>query len=350
MDYFERKPKKIAVLRALQIGDLLTSVPALRALRYANPNAQIILIGLPWARDFVKRFSLYLDEWIEFPGYPGFPEREPNLAAMPDFFTALQQRQLDLAIQMHGSGTISNAIVAGFQAKISAGFHPSSVIDPAPGLYLPYPEDLPEPLRLLRLMEHLGFPPQDTFLEFPILQDDWKNFERSLRETRLEPGRYVIIHPGARAADRRWPIERFAYVADRLAAQGRSIVLTGSPDEASLVAEVESRLQFKAVNMAGRTSLGVAAAWVSQAALLICNDTGVSHIAAALNVPSIVLFSNSDPLRWAPLNRLLHQVVEKASTVPAAVIVDKAQDLLMKRPTHHSASRQAMQPVFNAQV
>ncbi|HZW02981.1 MAG TPA: glycosyltransferase family 9 protein [Anaerolineaceae bacterium] len=347
MNYFERKPQEIAIFRALQLGDLLVSVPALRALRFANPEAIVTLIGLPWARAFVSRFSMYLDDWIEFPGYPGLPEREPDMAAVPSFFAEVQQRRFDLAIQMQGSGRISNGILAGFRAKISAGFHPVGNVTVSPSSFLPYPEDLPEPLRLLRLMEHLGIPAQGTYLEFPILQDEWQAYEQMVRAENLRPGEYICIHPGARAEERRWPVERFAIVADRLSDQGWPIVITGSPEEVPLAAEMVGAMKRAPINLTGRTDLGVAAAWISQARLLICNDTGVSHIAAALNVPSVVLFSASDPLRWGPLNRKLHQVVTNAGAVPASNVIERAEKILSdQRMAPQSKSIQPKPAVF----
>ncbi|RYE29846.1 MAG: LPS biosynthesis glycosyltransferase, partial [Sphingobacteriaceae bacterium] len=97
--------KKIVVFRALQLGDLLCSIPAFRALRTTYPEAKITLVGLPWAESLLTRFSDYFDAFIAFPGYPGLPEQEINPQKITAFLQEIQAQNFDLALQMQGNGS-----------------------------------------------------------------------------------------------------------------------------------------------------------------------------------------------------------------------------------------------------
>lgn len=304
----ELAPRSVVVLRALQLGDLLCAVPALRALRAALPEAYISLIGLPWAQAFAARFKHYLDGFIPFPGYPGLPEREPDIHAFPEFLSTVQQHRFDLAIQFQGSGIYTNPLTALLSAKRCAGFYAEGEFCPDADHSLPYPEDEPEIQRLLRLMEFLGAPSQGEALEFPLEAADHNELGRYVdAEVLRQP--YACLHPGARSAVKRWRSECFAAVGDALSDCGLQIVLTGSEGEARLTRAVAAAMRAPAIDSAGPISIGGLAALLSRARLLVSNDTGVSHLAAALRVSSVVLFVASDMARWAPPNRDLHRCV-----------------------------------------
>lgn len=303
-----RRLQRIAVLRALQLGDMLCAVPALRALRAAHPDARISLVGLPWAHAFVERYAHYVDELLVLPGVPGMPEQPQGQGDLDGFLRTMRARRFDLAIQLHGSGTLTNGLLRQFGAARMAGFHAAGHPCPDPARFLAWQDGEHEVLRALRLMRLLGCPPRGEALEFPLTVADHDDLHRACGSL-PPPGSYVCIHPGARMLTRRWPFERFAAVADRLAQQGWRIVLTGSADEAALAAAVEQAMHAPALNLAGKTSLGALAALVAQAALVVCNDTGMSHVSAAVATPSVVVCNGADPGRWAPLDHVRHRVL-----------------------------------------
>jgi ADP-heptose:LPS heptosyltransferase len=318
----------------------------MRALRAAFPQSHITLIGLAWAKTFVKRFSHYVDEFLEFPGYPGIPEIAPPVHEIPQFLASVQQQRFDLALQMHGSGIISNTFTVLLGARVNAGFYLPGQYCPEPDYFLPYPDHEPEVWRHLRLMDYLEIPLQGDELEFPLDQEDFSALHKVEEVQALQKRKYVCIHPGASVPERRWSVEKFAAVADAIAARGFQVVLTGTAPEANLTQSIAQMMQAKPINLAGKTSLGALAALLSNAELLICNDTGVSHLAAGLGVKSVVIFTNSDPHRWAPLDRDRHRILynnkkeENPSslfnlhssifTISPEMVMDQVDELLSK--------------------
>jgi ADP-heptose:LPS heptosyltransferase len=318
------------VLRALQFGDLLCAVPALRAFRAAWPDTEIVLIGLPWARAFVERFDRYLDGFREFPGYPGLPEREPAIGRIPAFLAAIQAERFDLAVQLHGSGPIVNPLVMLFGAARAAGFYPAGERCPDPETFRPWPERGLEIRRLLALPKFLGLPPVGEHLEFAVRASDRAALALAAGDAPLRPGRYVCIHPGASVPERRWPVAHFAAVAARLAARELAIVLTGTAGEAGLTRAVAEASGPFCLDLAGKTDLGAVAALFQGARLLVCNDTGVSHLAVALGVPSVVISTGDNPERWAPIDRERHRVLCKAEGVRPDEVIAEAERLIAR--------------------
>jgi ADP-heptose:LPS heptosyltransferase len=113
---------RVVVVRALRLGDLLCAVPALRALRAALPRAEITLIGLPLAREFVRRCR-YVDRFEEFPGYPGIANQDVQPARRVAFLARMQAYGFDLSVQLHGSGVFSNPFtrLLGAQRMVGLG-------------------------------------------------------------------------------------------------------------------------------------------------------------------------------------------------------------------------------------
>ncbi len=340
--------KRIAVFRALQLGDLLVAVPAFRALRRRFPDAEITLIGLSWAASFVQRFSCYIDQFVEFVGYPGIDEVPVDAQRTEHFIAEQRAYQYDIALQMHGSGRTSNPFVLALGAPVTVGYYEEET--PA-GLTIGarYPHDQHEiyrNLNLVALLERIDTEvgtdvsrprhyPQcqqdaihrslqgvigdevsiytDRRLEFPLFASDYAEADALLRSLQQDGKRIIGLHPGARPPARRWPVAYFATVADTLTQQyNAQVVLTGGPSEEQTVQAVVDAMHTSALSLAGKTSLGSLAALISRLDLFISNDTGPSHVACAVDCPSVTLFGPADVRRWAPLDTQRHPIVRHA--------------------------------------
>ena len=324
----------ILVFRALQVGDMLCAVPALRALRNACPSARIILVGLPWAAQLPGRFPHLIDAFIPFPGHPRLPEQGADAVSIRAFYRQVRALHADLAIQLHGSGEFSNAIARRLGAKKTTGFTRHPEMNPG---FLRYPEQGHEIERLCALMRALGSTADDTSLEFPLLADDHAELNAAGVPLSVAGDDYVCLHPGARDPRRRWPAARFAAVGDHLArAFGVKVVLTGSGAERELAAEVAAQMNEPAINAAQPISLGAMAALIDGARLLVCNDTGASHIAAALRVPSVVVFGHADVGRWAPLDRQRHRCVRDPDGQKTDEVIAHASALMRESFTQQA--------------
>lgn len=334
---------RIAVIRALALGDMLCAVPTFRALRDRFPDAHIALIGLRWAVELVERFPAYLDELVEFPGFPGIPEVPVEPGRTTAFLTAMQARPFDLVLQIQGNGLVINEFAALLGARQLAGFVPAAVglgppRDDPEDVWVPYPASGHEIDRLLALPRALGAR-VDDHLEFPVRYADRDKAARLLAETGIGTEPFAVIHPGGSRPDRRWPADRFAAVADALSKDGLRIVLTATAGEAAVTAGVHSMSLGPATDLAGRTSLGVLAGLVEAARIVVTNDTGVSHLAAAIGADSVAVFTASDPERWAPRGAGRHLVVGTGIPdgqighvdVPVADVLDAARWILSDR-------------------
>ncbi|HEY3993948.1 MAG TPA: glycosyltransferase family 9 protein [Ktedonobacteraceae bacterium] len=301
---------KIAIFRALYLGDMLLAVPALRAIRQHFPGSEITLIGLPWAATFVARYTDYLDRFVEFMGYPGLQEVEFCPERSQAFIEAQRAYQYDLVIQMHGSGLSSNSFIHELQAGMSVGYFPGQDAEAGSKLTLgiPYPIQNHEIYRNLGLAKLFGCKQLDPSLEFPLWTEDFREINHVLAAFPQKANTpWIGMHVGAKHPARRWSPLSFARLADALTQNLHAkIILTGGTDERSTIRKVIRCMASEPINLAGQTSLGGLAALLSQLDLFISNDTGPAHLAYALDIPSITLFGPTDYQRWRPLAQDRH--------------------------------------------
>jgi ADP-heptose:LPS heptosyltransferase len=294
---------KIAVLRANSLGDFLFSLPALEALRAAYPRAEIVLLGAPWHTSLLDGRPMPFDRVLVVPPLPGLRDAEPGETTDPEaFFAAAQRERFDLALQLHGGGRNTNPFVRRLGARLAAGLR----ADDAPPLdrWLRYVYYQPEAFRYLEVVALVGAEPLGFEPIFPLTDGD----RTEAAEVAGEPVRpRVALHPGVTDARRRWPAERFAAVGDALAAAGCEVVLTGTPVEDEIVQSVRSGMRNEVRDLSGRLSLGGLAGLYADCAVVVANDTGPLHLAAAVGASTVGLYWVGNLINGAPPTRTRHR-------------------------------------------
>jgi ADP-heptose:LPS heptosyltransferase len=258
---------ELLVLRALKLGDLLVAVPALHALRRAYPRHRLRYAAQGWLRealDLVGGYELLPTHGLDVP-------------------LAVEPGTVDVAVNLHGSGPESQERIDAIRAQHTIAHGNGRREGPR------WHPELHERERWVRLLEWHGIDadPLDFRLTAPLLASP-------------VPAA-TVLHVGAAYGSRRWPVDRFAMVASRLAAEGHNVVFTGSSSERERALEVCTRagLPSTAV-LAGNLTLGEFAATIAAARLVISADTGAAHLASAYGVPSVVIFGPAPPEIWGP--------------------------------------------------
>lgn len=258
------------MLRALGLGDFLTAIPALRALRRGLPSHRIILAAPEPLRPLAALTSAV--HWL-------LPTRglEP---------IAWSGRHPAIAVNLHGRGPQSHRLLLPLgAARVLAYAHPE-----VPEIQGPdWDPGEHEVIRWCRLVGGYGLDadPADLALRVPTVSNPVPDA--------------VVIHPGAGDPARQWPVERFAALAGAIQTAGSRVVVTGSAAERDLAQQAAglAGLPPRSV-LAGRTNAAELAALVAGARVVVCGDTGIGHLATAYQTPSVLLFGPTPPALWGP--------------------------------------------------
>lgn len=268
------------VLRSLGLGDGLSAVPALRALRSALRDHELVLAGPAGVGRMLAKAGI-VDEVLAMPALVG---ANPQWPEAKDVIPATSFRP-DIAVNLHGRGPQSHRFL---KALAPAGW--VSFANAESGVAGPtWREDENERARWCRLVSStLGVPADPDDVRLPAPPGD------------ESAAGAVVVHPGAASAARRWPVERWADVVAKIATEHR-VLITGTAREADLAHRLARLASLPAEQVfAGRTDITRLSALVAAARLVLCGDTGVAHLASAFGTPSVVLFGPTSPGRWGP--------------------------------------------------
>jgi ADP-heptose:LPS heptosyltransferase len=296
--------RKLAVLRANAIGDYLVSLPAIEALRRAYPGAELVLLGADWHAGFLAGRPGPVDRCVPVPPTVGVrDDRPPSPAAVVDrFFARMRAERFDLAVQLHGGGRHSNAFVRRLGARVTAG----SRAPDAPPLdrTVPYTLHQHEVHRFLEVAGLVGAAPVTLEPRLQVMATD-----RAEAVTVLAEGEdpLVVLHPGANDPRRRWPVERLAAVGGELARKGARLAVVGTAAEQVLAARLLAALDSEAVDLTGRLGLGGLAGLLQRATLLVGNDSGPRHLAAAVGTATVAVYWCVNLVSYGPMSRVRHR-------------------------------------------
>ena len=272
------------------------TLPVLNLLRRRWPGAKVSWLVTPACAGLLERHPL-LDEVIRFERREfGRGWRSPRVAAdFVRFMGELRRRKFDLVIDLQGLFR-SGWLAAATRAPVRVG-----MANAREGAWLFYTHRVvtgtPEQHaieRYLTVAEAVGC--ERAPVEFVFAVDDAdRDYVR-----KLTPAKYAVLMPGANWVTKQWPVERFAGLVSPLRERfGLECVVAGGPDVAELAEQVPA-----AANLAGRTNLRQLVALLEKAQLVVANDSGPMHIAAALGRPLVTPYGPTNPVRTGPWGRM----------------------------------------------
>lgn len=290
-------PERILIIKPSSLGDVVHALPVLNLMRRRWPAAHIAWLVSPACAGIVEGLP-QLDEVILFER-KRFASAWRSLRIFGEiirFAHELRRRDFDLVVDLQGlfrSGLMS------WQTGASRRIGFANAREGAWAFYTQR-VDVPEVQvhavdRYLKVAAALGCGDSPAEFTFPVYEE-----HRQQAQSLVEGvGPYAVLMPGTNWVTKRWPAEYFEALVGPLRERlGLASLLAGGPDAVELSAKIPS-----AVSLAGRTSLPQLVAVLEGASLVIANDSGPMHIAAALGRPLVTMFGPTNPARTGPYGR-----------------------------------------------
>lgn len=312
------RAKHLLCVRLDTLGDVLMTGPAIRALKESAPERRITLLTSPAGAE-AGRLLPEVDDVVvyEAPWMKATPARSDAALDM-EAIRALRTRRFDAAVifTVYSQTPLPAALLchlADIPLRLAhCRENPYQLLttwvrETEPDLQIRH-----EVRRQLDLVQAVGARTIDDRLSIAV-PDEAQDVVDALLDHLIDRDRpWAVLHPGASAASRRYPAEQFAEAARRLVRDlGCQILFTGTELERSLVRDIQAAMRAPSSSLAGDLSLGAFAALLSRARLLVSNNTGAVHVAAAVGTPVVDLYALTNPQHtpWmVPRRVLFHDV------------------------------------------
>ncbi|MBW8900415.1 MAG: glycosyltransferase family 9 protein [Massilia sp.] len=310
-----QQARRILCVRLDSLGDVLMCTPAMRALRQALPGRTLTLLGSPSGAAALPFIPELMDAiaweapWSNRASIP--PAHADGLALA----AALAARAFDAAVifTTYTQSALPAALLcqlAGIPLRLAHcrenpyGLLTDWIPDPEPATIVRH-----EVQRQLALVQRVGCRSAALGLSFVPRPADVAATRVRLGAAGIDPDRpYLLLHPGASAASRRYPAGHWAQVLRLLAHDPQlPLVLTGNAAESELVDQIQFASAVSAISLAGRLTLGELGAALRLAAVVVTNNTGPAHMAAAVGTPVVDLYALTNPQHtpWHVRSRVL---------------------------------------------
>jgi heptosyltransferase-3 len=296
------KVRRVLVVRLRSIGDTVLATPVLHALRRFLPEAQI---------------DILLEDWVA-PVLDGFEDID-NVITVERHSTAARARtarrlraaSYDVAYNLHG-GTTSTLLLrtSGATHRVGYATYQYSALynHAAPGPAELWGQEKTHSVeQQLALAGWTGVPVSDRpATRLAVTEEAAASLDGKLHAALPRNGGFSLIHPAAAFETKRWAADKFASIAEYLAAKGLPPVVVAAPDQMQVAAELLGNC-----SALSDLSLPEVTALASRARLFVGNDSGIAHMAAAVNTPSVVIFGSSNVAHWRPWTRAPSEVVRE---------------------------------------
>lgn len=333
-DFVREKIKKILVIRQHdQLGDLLLSTPALRALRQHFPDAYIALLVRNYTHSVVQ-YNQYIDDIFVFHEI-GYNWTLKNIKEfLKQVFTA---RDLTIVLNTVSHSFTSDLFaffsrapyILGSNHLVFSGCKRNFFYN----LHAPYRNGIRnQSQRNLDIVRYLGIDTNDPSEHITLLDEEVQEAKKLLEQAGITQNDLVIgIHPGAGKIGNRWDVSNFARTANLLQQKfNAKIIINCGANEQLLIDSMVVQLKFEPIILE-KLNLRQLASLVSCYDLFLCNDTGVLHVAAAVGTPLVVIFGPTDPFQWKPIGEKFIAIQGpngSCNSVSVEEVLEKAEMLL----------------------